>query len=210
MPQLTKDNELLVSAIERWRDVAIEEIDDIGSWRTATDDPPDPMPGIVYDRLISKNGWSPPESFYGDTSFLVRRITTSYQHLDPSPLLEIYEAVTRWYKDRNARLIPDQTTLSLTLDRSVQILQAVNGSVMDAEQGDSATKSQTGRPRSERIASRNERIKQLCKQHNLHDKWAKLAEVANADKEIQALNLGKSVNREITRNALIPPKKRRK
>lgn len=220
MPQLTKDNELLVSVIERWRDVAIEEIDDIGGWRTATDDPPDPMPDIVYDRLVSKNGWSQPKNFYGDTSFLVRRITTSYQHLDPSPLLTIYEAVERWHMDRNARLIPDQTTLSLALDRSVLILQAVNGFIMDvsrkdeaAEQGDSAdmtARPRAGRLKDGRIAKRNKRIKQLCEQHKLHSHWAKLAEVANADEEIQALNLDNDVTRHITRNAIQPPQKRRK
>ena len=220
MPHLTKDNELLVSAIERWRDVAIEEIDDIGSWRTATDDPPDPMPDIVYDRLVSKNGWSPPKNFYGDTSFLVRRITTSYQHLDPAPLQKIYEAVARWHMDRNARLIPDQTTMSLALDQSVIILQAVNGFIMDAsrkdkaaEQGDSAdttSRTRAGRLKDGRIAKLNLRIKQLCKQHKLHSQWAKLAKVANADEEIQALDLDNGVTRHIARNVVNHPKKRRK
>jgi hypothetical protein len=232
MPHLTKDNELLVSAIERWRDVAIEEIDDIGSWRTATDDPPDPIPDIVYDRLISGNGWSPPKNFYGDTSFLVRRITTNFQHLVPSPLQDIYEAVARWHMDRNARLIPDQTTLSLSLDRSVQMLQAVNGSIMDAsrkmkkmsvnnrptsdeaaEEGNSADKTsgtRAGRKKDERIAKRNLRIKKLYEQRKLNGQWAELAKVANADPEIQVLKLDYGVTRDIARNAVQHPKKRRK
>ena len=82
-----------------------------------------------------------------------------------------------------------------------------------AEQGDSAdttARSRAGRLKDRRIAKRNLRIKQLCEQHKLHSQWAKLAEVANADEEIQALNLDISVTRDIARNAVQPPKKRRR
>jgi hypothetical protein len=71
-------------------------------------------------------------------------------------------------------------------------------------------RSRSGRLKDVRITRRNLRIKQLCEKRKLHSQWAKLAEVANADEQIQALNLDNRVTRDIARNAVQPPKKRRK
>lgn len=56
-----------------------------------------------------------------------------------------------------------------------------------------------GRPRKTAL---HQRIKDLCVEHDLAGKWAKLAELASADDEASRLNGGKLITRHVAKHAV--------
>jgi len=64
-----------------------------------------------------------------------------------------------------------------------------------------------GRKPDPRIWQRNERIRELAKEHGITNAWARLAELSNNDPTIQAFRLP-PVSRHVTKNVINPPKKR--
>lgn len=97
--------------IERWKLIAASEVDDIGGWREHT-----------HERYE----WGPaPDRFYSHTTHLVGWITSRFPKLDPTPLQDVYGAVTAWHDDHNDSRVPPQTVLFATLDRAMTVVNAV-------------------------------------------------------------------------------------
>ena len=45
--------------------------------------------------------------------------------LDPTPLHEVYSAISAWYEDHNANRVPDQEVLFATLEQAMLLLNSV-------------------------------------------------------------------------------------
>ncbi len=117
---------LTARVIEKWRLTAASEVDDIGAWRDA--DPSD-RSQIYWPQRWAARGTvhkeTMPGMFFGETTHLVRRIENDYRHLDPAPLMDLYEAIAAWHADHTADRIPPQPVLFSTLERAVMIVQVV-------------------------------------------------------------------------------------
>jgi hypothetical protein len=116
------DDRLLDRTIDRWKQNAAYEIDDIGGWREAAEKRP-----TSGDE--SRQWGKPPRMFYSDTAYIIGAITSRYPKLDPTPLIDLNEAVTAWHADHNAERIPAQPRLWATLDRAMLTLQAIESDI---------------------------------------------------------------------------------
>ena len=121
-----ESDKIIASVIERWKLTASDEVDDIGAWRDA--DPGD-RSYIYWPERWNDRGTvhreTMPGMFFGDSTHLVGRIETDYRHLDPAPLMELYEAIAAWHADRTADRVPPQPVLFSTLERAMIIVQVV-------------------------------------------------------------------------------------
>ncbi len=107
------------SVIERWKQTADYEVDDIRRWRE------DPGERIYYSGAPTCEWGEMPNGFYSRTAYLIGCITTHYPKLDPTPLQDIYIAVLAWHEDHNAKRIPPQPVLFATLERAMLVVNAV-------------------------------------------------------------------------------------
>lgn len=112
---------------DRWRTIAQEDIDAIGAWRDAT-----------AERLADYwNGAcgippTPPEAardFWLLTTGLTSWITLRWPKLDPSPLHDVYGAVTAWYTDRNAARLRSQPELWQDFEQAASLVAIVKDDV---------------------------------------------------------------------------------
>ena len=112
--------------IEHWKLTAPDEVDNIGAWRDA--DPSDRI-HIYWPQCSAVRGTvhneTMPGMFFADTTHLVGRIENDYRHLDPAPLMELYEAIAAWHADKTAERIPPQPVLFSTMERAMIIVQVV-------------------------------------------------------------------------------------
>ncbi len=140
------------SMIERWKQTAAYEVDDIRGWRE------DPGERIYYSGDPTGEWGEMPNGFYSRTSYLVGWITTHYPKLDPNPLQDIYIAVLAWHEDHNAKRIPPQPVLFATLERAMLAVNAVEMDIHSRITTDSANLS--GDPHENGFVAQDE-IKQL-------------------------------------------------
>ena len=124
MPRwLHEDDRLVDVAIDRWYYDANDQIDDIGAWRDNTDK----QNQFTGD---PRREWQAmPDGFCGDTLFLFSQITARHPHLDPNPLMEVYEATRIWHDDHNASRLPAQSELDATLGRAMMVLNAARADI---------------------------------------------------------------------------------
>ena len=117
----------LMETIDLWHAIAVDQVDDIRGWRGSTDEDWDEidMPNLIHDRIVSGRGWDHPRNFYTVSSVLVRLIAAQFPQLDAKPIQEVYAAVETWHNERNAKNLPSQTTLQVTLDKAEMTLQAI-------------------------------------------------------------------------------------
>jgi hypothetical protein len=128
------DSELaILSAIDRWKQTAASEIDNIGAWRDIEDK-------IYYI------GWEKiPNGFFTDTACILSHIANRYPKLDPDPIQKVYAAVYRWYETRSAENIPPQIDLVLTGDLAVQVINVLEDSIIEPGRfNDNKTQAATG------------------------------------------------------------------
>ncbi|MCC7387332.1 MAG: hypothetical protein IT431_01045 [Phycisphaerales bacterium] len=132
-PGLGDDERLTLRVIERWRQNAAEEVDDIGGWREA--DPSDRY-HKYWCHPARQNDTEPdstmPNWFFGDTTHLMSWAASRHEKLDPTPLQDIYDAVAAWHADHNAERVPEQRVLVLKLDRAVQVVQTMQNVLLSA------------------------------------------------------------------------------
>ncbi len=133
MPRWASESDsTAASVIERWKQTAADEVDDIGGWRE------DPNDRIHHTGDPTCEWGEMPNGFYSRTSYLVGWITTHYPKLDPNPLQDIYIAVLAWYEDHNAKRIPPQRVLFATLERAMLVVNAVEMDIHSRVTKDSA------------------------------------------------------------------------
>ena len=119
MASLSEHDLSTALTIERWKRAAADAVDDIGGRREATDEKP-----FFYDDP-SRCWPGPPGLFYSDTAHLSGIITTDFPKLDPTPLHDIYAAVTAWHADHDAARIPSQPALFTMLERAMLALNTI-------------------------------------------------------------------------------------
>ena len=127
MPSFANESDkILARVIEHWKRTAFDEVDGIGGWRDA--DPSDRSQIYWSERKFDRgtvHKETMPGMFFGDTTHLVGRIENDYRHLDPAPLMELYEAIAAWHADKSAGRIPPQPVLFATLERAMMNVQVV-------------------------------------------------------------------------------------
>ena len=85
-----------LTILERWKETAVHQVDDIGAWRDANKD------------QLTRYHWGEPQHFYADTVAICERITTEYKQFDASPLQSVCSAVCSWHESRSANGLPTQ------------------------------------------------------------------------------------------------------
>lgn len=127
MPSFANESDkILARVIEHWKRTAFDEVDGIGGWRDA--DPSDRSQIYWSERKFDRgtvHKETMPGMFFGDTTHLVGRIENDYRHLDPAPLMELYEAIAAWHADKTAERIPPQPVLFSTLERAMMTVLVV-------------------------------------------------------------------------------------
>jgi len=101
-------------AIEEWRDIVRDEVEDIREWRG--------NPG--------EKGWHnpwnpPPPSLRLNTSHVVSVLANDYPSLDPKPVMDMVRTIELWHEDRSADRLHPQTEIDAKADTALTILEAV-------------------------------------------------------------------------------------
>ena len=100
----SKDDRLIMSVLEQWKEAFNEEVDTIGGWRGAEDRRP--WQGWCVDKRHAPTERRTPPRLFSWTSILCGSITAHYPKLDPTPIMDAYQAVEKWYADRSAVRLP--------------------------------------------------------------------------------------------------------
>ena len=123
---LSCDATHLLNTIVEWRQVARDEVDDIGGWRDAVDERP-------RSGDLPRQWGEEPNRFHSQTMQVVE-IIAQYSNLDSIALQDIYSAVTTWYEDRSARRVPEQSALLATLNRALFVLAQIERIIREPPQ----------------------------------------------------------------------------
>lgn len=116
---------MAADTIARWKATAASAVDDIGGWRDHARE------------RIYRGGWpTTPPDFFAITTNLTGWLTQHHPKIDPSPLADIYSAVTAWYEDHGDERVPDQLALFATLERAMIALNAAEQVILGRTNGD--------------------------------------------------------------------------
>jgi hypothetical protein len=142
VPSFASNNDRRIAGcIERWRETAEEEVDDIGAWRKAS-------PG---DR--GYHDWTPrPADFFRDTTLILTWIASTFPTLDLSPLQGVYAAIAAWHTDRNVARVPPQGLLCEMLELAVQCLKTAENYILGRVKSDPAAADKAAEVASQQIA----------------------------------------------------------
>ena len=146
--RLGDETRTTLQAIERWKQTAADEVDNIGGWRDAE-------PGDRYHmywsdpaRLINtEHGTTMPRGFESATTYLLSRIWDDDPKRDLTPIQEVYGAVSAWHADHNAERVPEQRVLLHKLEQAMLVVRAVEAGLHRATSADNAASSRDGRQR---------------------------------------------------------------
>jgi len=108
----------LLKTIDEWKLAATEQVDDIGGWRDSPEE------------RIFHGGWPEPPNLFFSSSVLVSEVCQRFPKLDPTPIQDIYGAISAWHEDHNARRIPAQPVLVSTLERAVMVVTAITDDLL--------------------------------------------------------------------------------
>ena len=123
MPSFRNDNDRdrwAAGLVEHWKQTAASVVEDISGWRDADS-----------ESLLWHYSWEPPKNFSGQTEALLAWITANCPQLNATPMLDLHEAATAWYEDRNATRIRRQRELVTLLDRSMMVVNSALQVIFD-------------------------------------------------------------------------------
>jgi hypothetical protein len=63
-------------------------------------------------------------------------VANHFPNLAPNSLQDVHEAVLVWHTDHDAKRIPPQSRLELSLDRAMMVVEAVSHGIMERCTGD--------------------------------------------------------------------------
>ncbi len=85
----------ILRTVERWKQIARDSIDEIGSWRDAPN-----------ERQFRYQGWLSDQElwrFDADTTAIVAYVAQRWPKLDPAPIESVYSAISSWTRNRDAQ-----------------------------------------------------------------------------------------------------------
>ena len=129
--RIGEEARLTLGVIERWKQTATAEVDDIDGWRVV--EPGDRLHKFWSDPARHQNtehGSTMPRGFESDTTYLLGWVASNHPKLDPTPLQDVYDAVSAWHGDHNAERVPERRVLVAKLERAMQVVRAVEGSLI--------------------------------------------------------------------------------
>lgn len=114
------DNEslLLLKVIERWKETAAEQVDDIEGWRDAVDE-------RKKHKGDPSRYWVAPEGFERDTIFITNWMAKHAPLLDARSVTRVCTIVLTWQREHSARGIPSQRRLLELLRWAISAVCAV-------------------------------------------------------------------------------------
>jgi len=119
-----RDGELL-NAIERWKQIAVDTIDDIGGWREAAGE---------RESLSRENplfAWpKDPPIFRIDTMTIIAALPAEFANMNVAAVEQIYIWCNRWLERQSPEGLPDQRVLVETLDLAMLRVNALDNAII--------------------------------------------------------------------------------
>lgn len=117
----SSDDKVASISIDRWIQVARDEVEDIRDWRDAIDEREDHGP--EWEQLVG-----PLEQ---DTLYLGGWLAANFPHLNPNALQAVFKAIEAWYDvDRRRDHVPPQSELDSLLQDAVFQLRTADAVVL--------------------------------------------------------------------------------
>jgi hypothetical protein len=106
----------ILTSIDRWKEIAIREVEEIGDWRE------DAREYFAWHPQPQREGdhWQ----FFAWTQAIISRVASHHPAVDARPVMRIFEAITAWYEDRSAEGLPGQSALKVLLDSAILTVNA--------------------------------------------------------------------------------------
>lgn len=120
--RLDKESLLLLKVIERWKETAAKQVDDIGGWRDAVDE-------RKKHRGDTSRYWVAPNRFETDTIFITNWMAKHAPLLDARSVTRVCTIVLTWQREHSARGIPSQRRLLELLRWAMSAVCAVEAIV---------------------------------------------------------------------------------
>jgi|GEM_PF-4939821 len=121
------DTRATLHAIERWKQTAADQVDDISGWRSA--DPSDRHHKYWTGRESlpeTEHGSSMPRGFERDTTYLVGWMMSNPTGHSHDVLKKVYAAISAWHADHTAERVPEQRLLVSMLEEAMLVLGSID------------------------------------------------------------------------------------
>lgn len=119
MPSVPERELSILECIDRWKQFAINEVDNLTAFRECPTEYFSYGPWTASERELRI--WR----FMGDTELITSWVIARHGNLDPSPVARIYEALAIWFDAKSADDLPSDSLLKALLERSIIVVNSI-------------------------------------------------------------------------------------